>query len=446
MSDGQGATRRISNADLRAVAVRRAQLRVVRGRDKGKVLDFGARRSAVLGTGSDSDLILTDDSVSFRHAELRAEEQGYLLRDLGSTNGTRVGGVRVGQVVLDVPLATISLGETDLSFAVAAEEIQHPLSTGDRFKSIVGRSEAMQQMFAILERATTGDSTILLEGESGTGKELVAEAIHAASARAGNAFQVVDCASIPPSLIESELFGVRAGAFTGATRDRAGAIEEAASGTLFLDEVGELPLEMQPKLLRAIEQRQVRAVGATTFEDVDFRLIAATNRNLRKLVDEGKFRADLYYRLAVVQVEVPALRHRREDIPLLARHFLAAQRVVGPKQEILTPSLLAAFAAYDWPGNVRELRNAIERLVVLGDMAGLPTATQAPPAHPLPLDDRAVDYSTARRLAVERFERDYCRAMLDRARGVVAHAAAQAGISRQMFHRLLRKHGVEVEQ
>jgi DNA-binding NtrC family response regulator len=444
MQDGQGATRRISHGDLRSVAVRCAQLRVVRGRDTGTVLDFGARRSAVLGTDAESDLVLTDDSVSFRHAELRAEEQGYVLRDLGSTNGTRVGGVRVGQVVLDATPATISVGETDLAFVMRDDEVRHPLASGARFERIVGHSEAMQQMFAILERATTADSTILLEGESGTGKELVAEAIHAASARAENPFQVLDCGSIPPSLIESELFGVRAGAFTGATRDRAGAIEEAASGTLFLDEVGELPLEMQPRLLRAIEQRQVKPVGATRFLDVDFRVVAATNRNLRKLVDEGKFRADLYYRLAVVPIEVPALRHRREDIPLLARHFLSrlsVDAVDAAKQEILTPSLLSAFAAYDWPGNVRELRNAVERLVVLGDMARLPVG-----GHPVrPLDGGADEYASARREAVARFERDYCRALLDRARGVVAKAAVHAGISRQMFHRLLRKHGIEVQ-
>jgi DNA-binding NtrC family response regulator len=443
MNEGQGATRRISRAESRSVAVRCARLRVVRGRDKGKTLDFGARRSAVLGTGTDSDLVLTDDSVSSRHAELRAEEQGYVLRDLGSTNGTRVGGVRVGQVCLDASPVVISVGETDLSFAISDEEVEHPLARGDRFERLIGRSEAMQQMFALLDRATNADSTILLEGESGTGKELVAETIHAASARAGNPFQVVDCGAIPPSLIESELFGVRAGAFTGATRDRPGAIAEASSGTLFLDEVGELPLEMQPKLLRAIEQRQVRPVGATKFVDVDFRVIAATNRDLRKLVDEGKFRADLFYRLAVVQVEVPALRHRRDDIPLLARHFLGRLGVDASKPETLTPSLLAAFAAYEWPGNVRELRNAIERLVVLGDMAKWPGANRAPAAPPP--DAAAVDYSAARRDAIERFEREYCTSLLDRAGGVVAHAAAEAGISRQMFHRLLKKHGIEAE-
>lgn len=436
----QGATRRISHADLRSVAVRCAQLRVVRGRDKGKVLDFGVRRSAVLGTGPDSELVLTDDSVSFRHAELRAEEQGYLLRDLGSTNGTRASGVRVGQVILDATPVTISLGETDLSFAMTDAEVQHPLSAGDRFQRVLARSEAMQQMFAILERATTsGDSTILLEGESGTGKELIAEAIHAASPRAGHPFQVLDCGSIPPSLIESELFGARAGAFTGATRDRSGAIEEAASGTLFLDEIGELPLEMQPKLLRALERKQIRPVGGTKFVDIDFRVIAATNRNLRKLVDEGKFRGDLYYRLAVVQVEVPALRHRREDIPLLAQHFLSQPGLDAARRDLLTPSLLSAFAAYDWPGNVRELRNAVERLVILGDMAKLPTGE----VRSVSGGGAIPDYPNARRAAIERFERDYCRALLDRAGGVVAQAAAQASISRQMFHRLLRKHGID---
>jgi transcriptional regulator with PAS, ATPase and Fis domain len=446
-----GATRIISpTPGAESISVRCARLRVARGPDKGLTLDFGTRRSAVIGTASEADVVLTDDSVSFRHAELRAEEQGYVLRDLGSTNGTRVGGVRIREVILDGKVTAISLGETDLQLATSREEVQHPLSSAGRFGTILGRSEAMREMFAVLERAADGDSTILLEGESGTGKEAIAESVHALSPRGKHPFQVVDCGSIPPTLIESELFGVQAGAFTGANRDRPGAIEEASSGTLFLDEIGELPLEMQPKLLRVLERRQVKPVGAAKFVDVDFRVIAATNRDLTKLVADGKFRSDLFYRLAVVQVKVPPLRHRRDDIPLLAQHFATVLRGNVPSLQakgVLTQSLLAAFMAYSWPGNVRELRNAVERLIALGDLAAAPS--------PSPSSDamgagragagNVTDYQAARRTAIERFERDYCKTLLDSASGVVARAAERSGISRQMFHRLLRKHGIEAD-
>jgi DNA-binding NtrC family response regulator len=438
MTVSRGATRIIvRDGGVEAVSVRCARLSVVRGPNKGLSVDLGAVRSAVIGTDPAADLVLADDSVSFRHAELRAEEEGYVLRDLASTNGTRVGGLRIRDAILDDRSAVISVGETDLRFSASDEEVQHELSRARGFGAIVGQSEAMRELYAVLERAAAGDSTVLLEGESGTGKEVIAHALHARSARAAGPFQVVDCGAIPATLIESELFGAKAGAFTGASRDRPGAIEEAEGGTLFLDEVGELPLEMQPRLLRALEQKQVKPIGSTKFVDVDFRVVAATNRDLRKLVAEGKFRQDLYYRLAIVQVTVPALRHRRSDIPLLAQHFLEDLGAGHDPARSLTPSVLAAFAAYTWPGNVRELRNAVERLLALGDLAPAPgpAAGAAPPR-------AAGGYHAARRDAIDRFERDFCRALLDAESGVVARAAERSGISRQMFHRLLRRHGL----
>jgi DNA-binding NtrC family response regulator len=436
----QGATRLIAqDSGAETLSVRCAEVRVIRGRDKGQSIRLGDRRAAIVGTDPEADLVLRDDSVSFRHAELRAEEQGFVLRDLGSTNGTRVSGVRIREAVIDSKTAIVSVGETDLKLVTSGEEIAHLLSPADHFGRVLGRSEAMRELYSVLERAASGDSTILLEGESGTGKEVIAESIHAASSRRAGPFQVVDCASIPATLMESELFGSRAGAFTGAARDRTGAIEEAEGGTLFLDEVGELPLDMQPKLLRALERKQVKAVGSSRFVDVNFRVVAATNRDLRKLVDEGKFREDLFYRLAVVRVTVPPLRHRREDVPLLARHFLNQLRPAARPDGALTQSVLAALCSYAWPGNVRELRNAVERLVALGDLAPVPQLD--PASRP----DALGEYHVARRGVLERFERSYCQALLDQAGGVIARAAERSGISRQMFHRLVRKHGIEAE-
>jgi transcriptional regulator with PAS, ATPase and Fis domain len=291
----------------------------------------------------------------------------------------------------------------------------------------------MRTMFARLERAAVSDSTVLLTGESGSGKDVIAQSLHEASPRARGPFVIVDCGAIPPGLIESELFGHERGAFTGAEAARAGAIEEAHGGTLFLDEVGELPLEMQPRFLRALDHRQVRPVGAADYREADVRVIAATNRDLSRAVGEGRFRSDLYYRLAVIQVAVPPLRHHREDVALLARHFVTELRPNADPEAVLTRGVLDVLGAHNWPGNVRELRNAVEHLLAMGQVA------------PLGDDDRAVPpppYADARRLALESFEREYCRALLAGNEGVVARAAAHAGISRQMFHRIMRKHAL----
>jgi transcriptional regulator with GAF, ATPase, and Fis domain len=302
-------------------------------------------------------------------------------------------------------------------------------------------------MFTLLERAAATDSTVLLEGESGTGKEVIAESLHRASPRAGGPLGVVDCSAIPPNLIESELFGHEKGAFTGASSARAGAFEEANGGTLFLDEIGELPPELQPKFLRALERRQVKRVGSAHYRDVDVRVIAATNRDLGKLVSEGKFRSDLFYRLAVVRVAIPPLRQHLDDVPLLARHFIKHLRPGVEPSTLLSDAVLSAFSRYSWPGNVRELRNAVERLLALGDLAtpvGDPAvaATSSAAAPPVLLDE---DYHEARRAAIEHFEREYCRGLLQANDGVVVRAAERAGISRQMFHRLLQKHGIQAD-
>jgi DNA-binding NtrC family response regulator len=420
------------------LAVRRAELRVARGPDKGRTLVLGddGGATAILGTDPDADLVLRDDTVSQRHAELRAGPLGWTIRDLGSTNGTWIGETRVVEAVLDARTKRLALGETELAWKLLDGEVEHELAARP-FGDLVGNSPLMRRTFALLEDAARADTTVLLEGESGSGKEVLAERLHRASARATGPFVVVDCGAIAAGLVESELFGHEAGAFTSADRARAGAFEEANGGTLFLDEIGELPLPLQPKLLRALEAREIRRLGSARARAVDVRVVAATHRRLDRMVADKTFREDLYYRLAVLRIRVPPLRDRVEDIAPLARRFLAQLRPDADPTAILTPPLVAALERYGWPGNVRELRNVVERLALVGE---LDTAVDARPAAPPP------PYHDAREEALARFERDYCLACLAAADGVVAQAAARAGISRQMFHRLLKKHGVSSDR
>jgi len=319
----------------------------------------------------------------------------------------------------------------------------------------------MRRLFALLAKAAVTEATILLSGETGTGKEALAEAVHQTSRRAKGPFVVVDCGSIPHELIASELFGHARGAFTGAATDKQGLIEAANSGTLFLDEIGELALDLQPQLLRVLDRRQVRRVGETHAVDVDIRVIAATHRDLRAMVRAGKFREDLYYRLAVVSTQVPPLRERKSDIPALATCF--AERM-GRGTFAQSPALLEQLERHDWPGNVRELRNVVERalslgsaaLVDLGDGAApRPAAEPAEPAEPDPGDARPASASSgvlelpfkeAKAALVESFERDYLTALLARHRGNISRAAAEAGIDRNYIHRLVKKYGLEVDR
>jgi two-component system response regulator GlrR len=410
-------------------AVRGLSVQVVRGADRGRAVEIGVEGPVSIGTDPGCDLVLSDDSVSQRHAEISLEAGSYLVRDLGSTNGTRVGGVLVREVLIDAHEVTLSLGETDLRVRAQEAEVEHRLSLTDRFGALVGRAPLMRRTFELLARAAEADTTVLICGESGTGKELLAEELHARSARAAGPLVVLDCSSLSPGLAGSELFGHVRGAFTGALDSRVGAFEEARGGTLFLDEIGELPLEQQPALLRALAEREIKPIGSDRYQPIDVRVVAATHRDLARAIGEGRFRADLYYRIAVLRVTVPPLRQRREDLPALAAEFIRQLRPESSPEAVLTPGLLSAFTAYHWPGNVRELRNTIERLLVVGDAGEL--TIQTPEV-----------YAAARRRAIDRFERDYVAALLADSGGVIARAAVRAGISRQMFHRLVRRHGV----
>jgi two-component system, NtrC family, response regulator GlrR len=315
-----------------------------------------------------------------------------------------------------------------------------------RFGGMVGRSAPMRALFASLEKSAASDATVLLEGETGTGKDASAEAIHGASPRRDGPFVVIDCGAIPPQLFGSELFGCERGAYTGSVA-RAGAFEAASGGTIFLDEIGELLLDLQPKLLRAIERRQVKRVGSTEYRPVDLRVIAATNRSLRVEVDAKRFREDLYYRLAVVRIKLPPLRGRLEDFPLLVEQILANLCVSGPQADAFREATFTQrLADLPWPGNIRQLRNHIERCVALGDPHLSPTVDTRPPPVPDTAPRLAIDTSEPLRPARERwtnfFERAYLEAVLAQHDNSVAAAARTAGIDRIHFYRLLWKHGL----
>jgi len=373
-----------------ALLERRYRLRVAAGPDQGKdhALEDG---TTLVGTHPDNDLVLTDATVSRHHLEIRVRRDGIEVRDLDTTNGTRHGGARVGQVVLIGP-ARLRLGRhTELDVEPIDAGVELDDWPGDRFGDVLGTAPAMRRMFALLARAAATEATLLLTGETGTGKEAIAEAVHQLSHRTKGPFVVVDCGSIPHELIASELFGHAKGSFTGAANDKQGLIEAANHGTLFLDEIGELALDLQPQLLRVLDRRQLRRVGETQSIDVDIRVIAATNRDLRAMVRAGQFREDLYYRLAVVATSVPPLRDRKADIPVLVEWF--AEKM-GRGSFAQSPALLDQLQKHDWPGNVRELRNVVERALSLGNAAladlGDPAAPPRPATAPgdgAPLDD-----------------------------------------------------------
>ncbi|MBI4609268.1 MAG: sigma-54-dependent Fis family transcriptional regulator [Candidatus Rokubacteria bacterium] len=319
------------------------------------------------------------------------------------------------------------------------------------FENIVGRSQAMTQVFELVRKAARSEANILVQGESGTGKELIARAIHANSPRAAEAFVPVDCASLPEPLLESELFGHEKGAFTGAVKTKPGLIEVAHRGTLLLDEIAELPVGLQVKLLRALQERQIRRVGGTRQIDVDARVVSATNRHLREEVVKGQFREELYYRVNVVAIALPPLRERTGDVPLLAHAFL--KRYCQGRERPLRgfdPEALQALEAYAWPGNVRELQNVIERACALADgdavtVRDLPEhvrsaqpvsrATTPAPATNLPLKE-------AKSRWMNELEAAYLAELLKRHDGNVSQAARAAGIDRKTFHRLINKHGL----
>jgi transcriptional regulator with PAS, ATPase and Fis domain len=391
----------------------------------------------VVGKDPEADLVIDDPRVSRNHCTLTLTERGIVLRDLGSKNGTFAAGVRVVEAILS-PGIEFTVGSARLSVRVSGSPSAIPLHASPRFGDALGASVVMRALFAQLDRVAKAPETVLMLGESGTGKELLARAVHERSSHAKGPFVVFDCGAVTPNLVESELFGSLRGAFTGAVSDRAGVLEQAEGGTLFLDEIGELPLTLQPKLLRAIEARQYRPLGSNAWRTFDTRILAATHRDVRSQVAAGTFREDLYFRIAVVEVHVPALRERRDDIGLLVESFLQSQ--TPPKKLADLPdNTLSMLKAHDWPGNVRELRNTVARLLLFPHLGAkvFDSLVSAPGKLPFQLPLRE-----ARELVVEDFEQAYLAAKLRAHKGNVSTTAEAMGVSRQFVHRLMVRYGI----
>jgi len=407
-------------------------------------LALGAR-PIVVGAHASCELILTDPQVSRRHAELSIVPDGIRIKDLGSTNGTWWQGTKVGEIVVPAG-ATVKFGGTNVRLATT-DAPSLPPSDNDHFGAMAGSSVAMRELFAVLEMASPTDATVLIEGESGTGKELAAKAIHDASLRAKGPFVTVDCSAIAESLIDSHLFGHVRGAFTGADRDRKGAFVEATGGTLVLDELGELPLAAQAKLLRVLEAQTVQPLGADRPVTVDTRVIAATHRDLSRMVAAKEFRFDLFYRLAVVHVALPPLRDRLEDLPHLIT-TLYARRGIAPGP--IDGENLERMRRHAWPGNVRELRNVLERAWALsGPNAAfrdlrlwLDAGAAQGQGQLSEVVDTALPFKEAKERWNDQFEKRYVANVFAANASNVTRAAEHAGLSRRHFRELLYKHGI----
>jgi len=385
---------------------------------------------AVIGTDPACELVLDDGAVSRRHCTVQLDEAGVRVKDLGSKNGTRLGDARIVEALWE-PGQTLTLGGTKLTLELGPQPTEVPLAATNRFGPVFGSSVPMRALFATLERASQSDSTVLITGETGTGKDLVARALHEASSRREEPFVVCDCSALSAGVVEAELFGHTRGAFSGAGDAREGLFVAAHRGTLFLDEVGELPADLQPKLLRALESKKVRPLGSTSEVSADVRVLAATHRDLRAAVKKKTFREDLFFRLAVIEVRVPSLRERKDDLPLLVEQLL---RQRTPKLELtdLPPNALKLLHAYAWPGNVRELRNVVERLVVTKSLEHLGQGPMALKA-----------WHEARSDAIAKFEHDYVQRALLQANGNLAQAARTLGVSRQLVHQLVTRYGLD---
>jgi transcriptional regulator with GAF, ATPase, and Fis domain len=418
-----------------------------------------------IGSHKSNDLVVDDKMISRFHCRIAREGSAWRLTDAGSRNGTCLNGVKVLVAELDNE-ALLVLGESVIRAKPLSRGHVSRIAAPAQFGGIIGSSAVMQRLFAVLERVAASEIDVLVHGESGTGKELVATELVQRGSRADGPVVVVDCGSISPALVESELFGHIRGAFTGADRDREGAFEAADGGTLFLDEIGELPLELQPKLLRALEAREVRRVGQTRLKRVDVRVIAATNRDLEREVNRGRFREDLYYRLAKVSVRVPPLRDRVEDIPLLVRSFLASL-VPRDAARLFSAPVLEQMQLHDWPGNVRELKNYVERSIVLDNVPPPSRRSGTIRAAGVPLNDDAdvpnaearvelresdpprndagdVPFRIAKEAAIATFEKSYIGPLLERCNGNVSQAARAAKMDRMYLHQLAQKYGLRV--
>jgi two-component system response regulator HydG len=438
--------------NIAARPLERLRVVVTEGPDAGTVfeLDADAPSRLLVGTSPACFIKLRDPTVSRRHAAFEPTQKGaYRLNDLGSTNGTVVDGVRIGEAFVRGG-EHVRFGSTAVRLETIAAQADGPaLPNAMRFGRTFGASVAMRRLYPLCELLAKAKVPVVIEGETGTGKEVLAESLHEMGGSKGP-FVVFDCTTISPQLVEAELFGHVRGAFTGAERNRAGVFEEADGGTLLIDEIGDLDVALQAKLLRVIDRGELRRVGGQQTTKVDVRVLAATRRDLDKEVAAGRFRDDLFHRLAVARIELPPLRERHGDVPLLVRQFV--QEMGG--ELTLASEIMARFADYSWPGNIRELRNLVARYVALGADADPPSAlrgsssinafssatSSGAAAGDAWLDSlvaRDIPFPIARRRTVEEFERRYVAAILERHGGNVSQAAKASGLALRYF-RLVR--------
>ncbi|MBU1431441.1 sigma 54-interacting transcriptional regulator [Myxococcota bacterium] len=440
--------------------LRKCRLAVQRGeRWEETIFD---QTTITIGAMEDNDLTLRDETVSRYHCRISQEGNAYVLQDLNSTNGSFIDKVRIKEAYL-TPGCVLSLGKTKIRFQSVDEQVHIRPLKDERFGEIIGTNVRMRELFGILEKIAPSDATVIIEGETGTGKEVVARTIHEKSLRAKQPFIIFDCSAVPENLIESELFGHEKGSFTGAIMARPGLFEMAHNGTIFLDELGELSVDLQPKLLRVLETREVRRVGGTRSVKVNVRVVAATNRKLEEEVKAGRFRQDLYYRLSVVRIFLPSLRERPEDIPLLVRHFLRQGRfnrdVDGQmKVKGLSIDTLNHLLPYPWPGNVRELLNVMERACsfcegvtlspddlprhVIEQGSPPPSAPRRPAPPSRPPINPLVSFKDAKEQIVSDFEREYIFDLLQRHQFNISHASREADIDRKYFRKLMKKYEI----
>jgi transcriptional regulator with PAS, ATPase and Fis domain len=438
--------------------------RLKRGHSEGPPGEVIIGALTTIGRSPGNTLVLDDARVSRHHAVVRLHEDGsFVVSDLGSSNGTYLNGRRVLLPERMRHNDELTIGGTALRFlhppsaagARSASRDEDTTLSGDEPTgelTVVGTGPAMEAVFRLMTKAAASSIPVLIEGETGTGKELVARAVHAVSARGRAPFVAVNCAALPEALLESQLFGHRRGAFTGADRDRVGLFQAANAGSIFLDEVGEIPLGMQAKLLRVLQEGEITPLGETTPRQVDVRIISATNRYLADEVEARRFREDLFYRLSSFPITLPPLRERREDIPLLSERFVA-EAAHGHRKRVsgIDPEALECLVGHEWPGNVRQLRNELQRAVVLledGEAVGLRHLSprlrspgSAAPS-PAPAEQPANGAATELRGARAAFEARHIAAVLERQGGNVSRAAEALGLSRMQLHRKLKEYGI----
>ena len=417
---------------------------IIKGPDRGESVRIDGSRPVFFGSSPTCEMPLTDKTVSRKHLMAALEGEAVVLRDQGSTNGTFIHGSRFKEITIGYG-AEIKLGRTIIKLLPEEEFVEPEPSRENCFGQLLGSDTKIRQLFKLLQDVAVTDATVLIEGETGTGKELIAEEIHNHSERRDGPFVVFDCGSVPRELIESALFGHLKGSFTGAISDRKGAFAEANGGTIFLDEIGEMALELQPSLLRVLDKRAVRKVGSNVYEDIDVRVVAATNRDLRAEVANKAFREDLYYRLAVIRVAVPALRERGSDIPLLVEHFV--KQFASDKHLRVSPEDSARLQRHSWPGNVRELRNVVERACVLSDGEYINTDDAFADDNAPTLGIRTdLPFKEAKGQLVERFEREYIEDLMRRHKMNLSAAAREAQIDRKHLRELIRKYDLDSRQ